>query len=242
MIWFGVALLAVLTLAPVLFYTWRGRSGRGRQEAALALHRAQLRELDRDLEDGRLLPEEHAAAKLEVQRRLLADAALDEQAAPRSGYWAVGAAAVLVPAAALALYLVVGEPNFASVAVAAGGPALTSAQRAEVARDEVLVSQLRGRLTLMDPNAPQTLKGYEILGRAELSLGHLPEAADAWQRVLEVNFDPTLAAQTAEVITEANNRITPEALALFKRALAAAPANAPWRPMAEKRIAEARGS
>ena len=100
---------------------------------------------------------------------------------------------------------------------------------------------LRARLRLMDPTSPRTMEGYEILGRAELTRGHLPEAAEAWKTVLAQKFDPTLAVQTAEGMYEAAQKMTPEALAMFKRALAEAPADAPWRPMARKRIAEAGG-
>ena len=78
MIWVFIFLLALLTVAPLVLYAWRGGRLRSRQYAAIALHRAQLQELDQELADGRLMAEEHAAAKLEVQRRLLADAALTE--------------------------------------------------------------------------------------------------------------------------------------------------------------------
>jgi cytochrome c-type biogenesis protein CcmH len=244
MIWLWVAVLAVLTVAPLVAYTRRAGRQRGRQEAALSLHRAQLRELDRDLEDGRLVREEHEAAKLEVQRRLLADAALAEPAPPRSSVAAVATVGVLVPAAALALYLTVGHPDFPPKDNG-GAPAqqvLTTQQRADAERGEEAVAQLSARLRLMEPHADRTLQGYEILGKAELELGHLPEAIDAFQHVLADRFEPTIAAETAEMMTEvAGNTVTPEALALFKRAMAAAPADAPWRPMARKRIAEAGG-
>ena len=61
-------------------------------------------------------------------------------------------------------------------------------------------------------------------------------AAKAWQRALANRFDPTLAAETAEAMTEANGHVTPAAAALFRRALAAAPADAPWRGMVERRL------
>jgi len=47
-----------------------------------------------------------------------------------------------------------------------------------------------------------------------------------------------LAAEAGEAITEVNGKVTDEAAALFRRALAEAPAEAPWRPMAEKRLSE----
>jgi cytochrome c-type biogenesis protein CcmH len=240
MIWLAALVLAALTLAPLGIVMWRGGRLRGRQEAALALHRAQLAELDRDLADGRLLAAEHDAAKLEVQRRLLADAALPDGAEATAGRGFVAIAALLIPAAALALYLTTGHPNFPPPDTAAPIAAPT-VDPATAAKDDALISQLRARLMLMDPHAPQTLRGYEILGNAELSRGHLPEAAAAWQHVLADRFDPTLAVQTAEVLTETNGHVTAESLALFKRALAAAPPDAPWRPMAEKRIAEGAG-
>jgi cytochrome c-type biogenesis protein CcmH len=241
MIWLWVAALAVVTVAPVLLYTLRAGRLRGRQEAALALHRAQLQELDRDLEEGRLVTDEHEAAKLEVQRRLLADAALVETAPPRSGFIAVALATALVPCVALLLYLSVGHPGFPPQDKNA--PALPTPEQAQkLAQEDAELAQLRARLPLMDPHADHTLEGWMILGRADLQRGLLQDAADAWQHILDERFDPALAAQTAEVLTEAAGRITPDALALFKRALAAAPPDAPWRSMAQKRIAEARGS
>jgi cytochrome c-type biogenesis protein CcmH len=250
MIWLACLGLAVLTLAPLGLFTWRGTHLRGRQEAALALHRAQLTELDRDLEEGRLLPAEHAAAKLEVQRRLLADAALPDGAETVAGFGFVQITALIVPVAALALYLTSGHPNFPPPGEAPGEAAAETQpdpgappDPATVAKSEALVAQLRARLAMMDPHAAQTLRGYEVLGNAELSLGHLAEAAAAWQHVLADRFDPTLAVETAETLTEdAGGRLTPESRALFKRALAEGPPDAPWRPMAEKRVAQGGGS
>jgi cytochrome c-type biogenesis protein CcmH len=242
MIWLWVVALAVVTVAPLLFYARRGGGLRGRQEAALALHRAQLQELDRDLEEGRLVPSEHEAAKLEVQRRLLADAALAEPLQARSSALAIGLAAVMVPATALGLYLSVGHPDFPPKGRDAP-PVLTPEQQAKAEEEDKALAQLRARLQFMDPQSPRTLDGYMILGRAELSRGQLPEAATAFQHILDVRFDPTLAAETAEVLTQAaGGRVTPDALALFKRALAEAPPDAKWRAMAQQRVAEARGS
>jgi cytochrome c-type biogenesis protein CcmH len=244
MIWVFMFLLALLTVAPLGLYAWRGARLRSRQYASIALHRAQLRELDQELADGRIVVEEHAAAKLEVQRRLLSDAALTESVGKPAGTSSIVLTAVLVPAVALLLYLRLGQPQFPPKDAVTGAPQPTAAgateDPAKAARDEELIGQLKARLEVMDQHADRTVQGYQILGQAELSRGHLAEAGDAWKHVLAEKFDPTLAAETAEVLTEAaGDKITPEALALFKRALAEAPADAPWRPMAEKRVAEA---
>ena len=118
MIWLAVLLLAGFALAP-LALVLRGRAeARGRRDADLALHRAQLAELDRDLAEGRIAPAEHATATLEVQRRLLA-AAGSEEAEPGAGRRApLFAALVLVPLAGAALYGLGGHPGLPAAPLA----------------------------------------------------------------------------------------------------------------------------
>ena len=74
-----------------------------------------------------------------------------------------------------------------------------------------------------------------LLGNVEVSRGRLNAAADAWRTALATRFDPTLAA---EAMSEAEGRVTDEAAGLFRRALAESPADALWRPMAQKRLSE----
>jgi cytochrome c-type biogenesis protein CcmH len=115
--------------------------------------------------------------------------------------------------------------------------------RAEAqARDEAaLLGQLRQRIAQLDPKSPQARQGFILLGNAEASRGNMPAAAEAWHTALAARFDPTLAMQTAEAITESEGRVTDEAATLFRRALAEAPSDARWRPMAEKRLSEVEG-
>ena len=242
MIWIFIVLVAAVALAPFGWTIWRGGQVRSRREAALALHRAQLDELDRDLADGRLLESEHAAARLEVQRRLIAEAELSEAGAGRSGSTAVILTAVLVPVVALFLYVEDGMPNYRTVAAAAQDEAGKMADKANEMRDAELVLRLQTVLATMDPADEKTRKGYIMLGNAELKIGQLPEAAEAWKKALASKFEPTLGAETAEVLTDSAGHVTPEAAALFKRALAEAPADVAWRKAAEKRLAEAGGS
>lgn len=234
MIWLAVAILtlACVALAPLAVTLRRTAVARGQRDAAIALHRAQLVELDRDLADGRIGGPEHANAVLEVQRRLLADAGRADPvpvAAGRSPLWG---ALVLVPVGALLLYLVGGSPELPAAPLAAR----IAAAEARARQEMQLIDELRRALPTLDPRSAKAREGYILLGNAEARLGNMPEAAAAWQKALENRFDPTLAAETAEAMTEANGHVTPEAAALFRRALAEAPANAPWRPMAERRL------
>jgi cytochrome c-type biogenesis protein CcmH len=234
MIWLAIVVLAVVALAPLAFSLRRAAVARSRQDAAVDLHRAQLAELDRDLAEGRVLPAEHENAVLEVQRRLLAAAAGNEHA-PRSGTASpILIALLILPIGGLALYLTGGSPNL---------PAEPLAERIAAAKvrdehDSALIAELRRRLSTIDPHSEQARQGYVLLGNAEASRGRLKQAADAWQTALAVRFDPTLAVETGEAITEVSGQVTRDAAALFRRALADSPPDAPWRPMAVKRLAE----
>ena len=234
MIWLGIALLAAIALSPLALSLRRTAAARGRQEAAIALHRAQLAELDRDLADGRIAAAEHANAMLEVQRRLLAAAGSIEAASRTSSRTPVLLALLLVPLGALGLYLLGGSPELPAVPLADR----LAAARAREAQEASLIAQLRRRLGELDPHSEQAHQGYILLGNAEASRGRLQEAADAWRTALAMRFDPTIAAEAAEAITEVQGHVTEDAAMLFRQALAESPPDAPWRPMAEKRLSE----
>jgi cytochrome c-type biogenesis protein CcmH len=233
-IWLAIVLLAAITLAPLALSLRRTAAARGRQEAAVALHRAQLAELDRDLADGRIAAAEHANAVLEVQRRLLAAAVGAETASRSSSRGPVLFALVMVPLGGLVLYLMGGSPELPAVPLADR----IAAAREREAREAALIGQLRQRLSQIDPHSEQARQGYILLGNAEASRGRLQEAADAWRTALAARFDPTIAAEAAEALTEAHGQVDDEAASLFRRAIAESPADAPWRPMAQKRLSE----
>ncbi len=235
----ALLLLAAAALAPLGFAFRRSAAIRGRRETALAVHRAQLAELDRDLGEGRIAGEEHAQAVLEVQRRLLAaadapDDVADEKQPGRRGVLLVALAAV--PLAAFGLYMLDGHPELPAAPLAAR-LAQSDRDRTEAS---ALVATLRQRLTQLDPHSDLARQGYLLLGNAEDSLGHLPEAASAWRTALEIRFDPALAAEVAEAQTRLDGRVSAQSAALFRQALASSPADAPWRSLAEQRLTEAR--
>ena len=236
MIWLALILLALAAMAPLALAMRRTAPARGRREAALALHRAQLAELDRDLAEGQIGPEDHSRAVLEVQRRLLAaaDAPADMPGGAKTA--PLLTALIAVPMAALALYLVGGTPNLPSVR----HTDVLAEQQRQAQQDEALIQRLRAGLLRLDPKSDTARQGYILLGNAEASRGNMPAAAAAWGTALAARFEATLAAETAEAMTEAAGHVTDESAALFRRALAEAPPDAPWRPMVERRLAEAK--
>jgi cytochrome c-type biogenesis protein CcmH len=235
MIWLAVALLALCAMAPVAWTMGARASPRGRAEAAVALHRAQLVELNRDLAEGRIAPTEHATALLEVQRRLLAASEMQDAAPRRASAGPLLASVVLVPVVALGLYSLSGHPEMPSMPRA---QQLASVEQ-KAADETAMVAQLRQVLVGLDPHSDRAREGYVLLGNVEQSRGHFAAAAEAWGKALDVRFDPLLAAQSAEAASLADGRVSRASAALFRRALAAAPPDAPWRAAVEQRLANA---
>lgn len=227
MILLPLALLALVALVPLALSLRRPAAVAGRQAPALALHRAQLQELDRDLADGRIPPVEHATATLEVQRRLLAAAAAPDLAPARASRLPLALALLAIPLGGAALYLIGGHPELPAAPLSARAP------------DEALLLQLRARIAQLAPSSDQARQGYVLLGNIEDQRGNLPEAARAWRRAVQIRFDPTLAAQAAEAQTLIDRHVSPDSAALFRRALAEAAPDAPWRALVEGRLKEA---
>ncbi|MDE2517644.1 MAG: c-type cytochrome biogenesis protein CcmI, partial [Rhodospirillales bacterium] len=207
--WLACAVLAALVLLPLLGTLAGGVGMRGRRDAALALHRAQLGELDGDLAEGRIGVAEHGAAKLEVQRRLLAVGAETEAAGRNSPRGPILAVLLLVPIAAFALYVTGGSPGLPGAPLAER----LAVQKRRAAEEDALIAQLRARLAAMPAQSEQARAGYVLLGNAEASRGRLPQAVAAWQVALAAHFEATLAAETAEAMSEAAGRVPPDAAA-----------------------------
>jgi cytochrome c-type biogenesis protein CcmI len=264
--WLLAGLLALAALAPLGFALLRPASARGRREADLALYRRQIAELERERAAGRLDEAGHAAAVLEVQRRLLAAPGAADAEAPAAKAVAAGrapvfAALVAVPAVALGLYWANGSP---------GLPSAPFAERRDVAaREEQLLALLRARLTAApDPTGETARQGWVLLGNAERGRGRPDAAADAYARALAIRFDAELAGQRAQALLEADRpeeaaRFLAEALpkapdhiglrfltglaearagrpetarSLWRALVAEAPPDAPWRAMVERRM------
>lgn len=197
------ALIAALTLAallPLLVAALRRpRGARLRREADVALYRAQLAELDREREAGRLDEAGHRAAMLEVQRRVLAapeeapPAAADAQAARGARIALLGAVA-LAPAFAVWAYIRTGEPSMPS--------ATFEARREVLDRDDALLAALRTRLAALDPRSEPARAGYALLGNAERGRGKPEAAAAAYRDSLRAGFDAQVAGQLAQVLLE----------------------------------------
>lgn len=213
-IWIPLGLLALAALLPLAAAVLRPTAVRGRRAADVALFRAQLAELDREREAGRLDEAGHRAARVEVQRRLIAAADQAEaEATLRRNPGVLIALLPLIAAAGIGVYLMRGSPGMPS--------APYDLRAAAQARDEQIMSALRERLAALDPASEQARQGWVLLGNAERGRGNAEAAIAAWRRAQAARFDAELAADIAEA--EISRQAYDEALSWIRRGLEAAP-------------------
>jgi cytochrome c-type biogenesis protein CcmH len=182
MIFGWMFLLALLLMTPLAFAFLGRGSARNRREAALTLHRAQLDELARDRAEARIGEPEYQAAKLEVERRLLAADGFTEPRLDGNARMLLVATLVAVPIMAFALYLpgstwnVPSEPHDQWVAK-------YDAANAELLGD---ITALRMRLATEDPNTVDASQGEAYLGMllTKQAGGVTPEALSYFRQSL----------------------------------------------------------
>ena len=234
MIWLGGAVLLLCALAPAALALRRHVRIRGRRDSTMALYRAQSVELDRDLDEGRISATDHATALLEVHRRLLAAADVSDAPASASDRAPLVLGLALIPMAAIALYLIGGRPDLPAQPIASR---MSEADK-RMAAEGAMADQLRTVLAGIDPHTEKARDGEMLLGNLEANRGDFAAAANAWRLALSVKFEPLLAAQVADATSRAEGRVSDASAALFRLALATAPADAPWRSEVEQRLAE----
>lgn len=203
MIWIGICVLSLVVMAPFVIAQTRIQL-RGRQEAALALYRSQLMELDYEGERGRIGPAELAQARLEIERRLLAMAAATHEALPRQGKigWLLPAFIVLLPLGGLALYLPGATPTMPAAPLA---PRIAAAQE-QIQEEQAMLGMLRAKIATLDPHSNEARQGYVMLGNLEASMGDPAAASVAWGKALTIHGDPQLSALKAQADAAAKIR------------------------------------
>lgn len=184
MIWAVFAVMAVVAMVMVLLPLLRARTATvARADYDLAVYKDQLAEIDRDVERGVLTVDQAGAARVEVQRRMLAAAGGDAE--PKTGVrpWRVTGVAVVIavamPLAAFGFYGLLGTPRL---------PDQPHAGRQDPAQDmqqqaafiETMVAQLAARLE----QNPEDGKGWAMMGRSLRVLDKRDEALAAYEKAV----------------------------------------------------------
>lgn len=220
--WIIAAVLAVGAGVVLALPLWRSHRTQGADlaQSNLAALRDQLREIDADLAAGTLTPAQHNAAREEIERRVLSDV-VDARAAPApnagSSRALAGMLLVCVPAAALGLYTLLGNPK--AIGVSKHSAADISSMTPEHFTE---MTQKLAQKLQQDPSDP---KGWMMLGKAYKVLNRLPDAVAALDQGAKLApEDPEMLAEYAEVLAlSQGGNFAGKAEQLIQRVLKVAP-------------------
>ena len=235
----GALILRALTRAPVADM---------RTNPDMAVYRAQLAEVDRDLSRDIIAATEAEAMRTEIKRRMLEldrAGAATAPAARRLGNALPAGLTCLMLLAAVLLYWELGAPGYADLphrdrvaraeAVKAARPTQTEAE-AEAAKGRAAppappedFAKLMDDLRAAVAERPDDVQGLRLLATNERRIGNLQAAARAEERLLVVLGDTATAddhAALADIlISAAGGLVTADAEAQIAAALRTDPAN-----------------
>jgi cytochrome c-type biogenesis protein CcmH len=216
---FAVLLIAaaLLFVLPPLLRRSRTASTEAEPNKALniAVYRDQQQELESDRRAGTLSEEQYERARLELERRLLDDVAVDRAPAAARPTSRVPAIVVglAVPLLAVGLYFAVGNPRALSpVALPAH-----AAENVTPAQIEAMVAKLAERMK-QNPADP---KGWAMLAKSYAVMGRFDDAVAAYGKSVErAPNDADVLADYADSLAMARGQsLLGEPEALIQRAL-----------------------
>jgi cytochrome c-type biogenesis protein CcmH len=223
----GLVAIALAFVLPTLLQRPADTNVDNKNEANVEIYRDQLRELDADLANGIVSPEQYRQDRDEIERRLLDDVATtaevgkkSDQATPDRAV--VYAVAFGIPLAAVALYLLVGTS-----AVLSGAPQSAAAGNPSAARTQQGIEANVAALAKRLEQNPNDADGWTMLARSYINLEKYREASNAYAKA------SALKAQDADILVEyafalamANGRqLQGQPTDLVRKALQIAPEN-----------------
>lgn len=193
--WIVAGVVAVVTVGVMLVPLRRADAVAPTRGAFdVNVYKDQLKELEREAAEGRVAESELAAARLEIERRLLAAADTKDagDGAPKSvGRLPLIGAVVAAPLAAVVLYGALGTPGMPDFPLSERPDISGEAADANKAM-ESLVATLETRL-LQQPDDP---RGWVLLGRSYATIGNVDKAVAAFAKALP------LTERAPEILTD----------------------------------------
>ncbi len=223
MLWVLFAILCLAVIAMLVVPLLKGGAeARPRVDYDIVVYRSQLAEIDQEVEEGLLTPEQAEAARAEVHRRMLAaedaELQLPQQPVARAGrlarIGAIVAIALIIPIGAGALYAALGSPSLP------GKPYLwrihNDPEFGAAASAEALAAQLQA-----NPSA----EGYEQLGRTYFAARQYEEAAGAYRHAIDMGAKAAVTwSEFGEaLVMTSGGSVGPEAMNAFSKAIQAEP-------------------
>ncbi len=228
-VWFIFgAMTAVALLLLIRPLMRRPLSEQPRSAYDQAIYRDQLAEVERDKQRGVVSEAEARAIRLEVERRLLASApkatiASEQGTGSRADLLrpAPGIATVLillVPAAAITLYVALGAPG------APDRPFTSRGIERSIESDDGSLDIAKVRSALMTRLAkdPNSLEGWVLLARTDANAQDWQGARAAWEKAIVISHEDyqVLENYGELLVMEAQGRVTMEAQKVLQHAVA----------------------
>ena len=219
-IWIVFAVLTALAALCVLVPLMRAR----RRAVSAALHdvevyKAQLGEVERDLERGLVTAEAADAARTEIARRLLEANREAERAGTGPSATGIGplravqfVAVAGIPALALGAYLATGSPDL---------PGQPLQARLEAPASGRSLEELVARVERQLARDPSDGRGWAVLAPVYMRMGRAEDAAAAYASAIRLlGSSPERETNRGEALVVANKGIvSAEARAAFERAV-----------------------
>lgn len=237
--WIICVVLALVVAGLVVTPLVRGVQARG-VDPDVAFYRAQLEELDRDVERGTIDADEGERARIEVQRRLLAaDARGGQDTKGGVSRGMAVASVVFVGAVGLAGYFLLGAPGYpdmpikarlaASDEMRANRPDQATLEAAalppiapDVPADYVASVE---KLRALVPTRPDDMRGWELLAYHEAQMRNYPAAVAAQTHVIELKGDAVTNEDRRLIVdlmvSAADGLVSPEAEVYIRQILEA---------------------
>ena len=213
--------LALVLVVALLFrpFWWKTTAANvSRRQFNAAIYRDQVARLDKDRADNMIGESDYEQARAELQRRVIDDTRdADDAAAVRAPRKTMFALGLLLPAAAIAMYLLLGSP---ATLDPVNGP-----QRAATPQD---MDRVVANLVIKLEKEPDNLQGWSMLARSYKMLGRNAEAEQAFIRAGSfLDNDAQLLAIYADLAaTNANGNFVGKPAQLLEKALRVDPQNA----------------
>lgn len=218
--WVIMGLVAVVVIGVLLWPLFKTPAAvQDRAAYDMTIFQDQLKEVDRDVERGVLTPTEADAARLEIQRRILAaDKAPAETHATdsrRQRMIAAAVVAVVVPVIAAGIYLKVGTPGLIG-GLTGGAPESAAGEAAENAEINRMITELAAKVE----KDPKDVDSAALLARSYAMTGKFAEAVNAFKHLLVLDPSSVNFASYGEAAVYANDgKVNKESHDAFVKAL-----------------------
>lgn len=217
---------ALLFIVPPLIRREPADVAVERRTLNITVYRDQLAEMERDLQNDVLTPEQYRQGREELERRLLEDVAETPGAAapppPRSARASALVLIVLVPLLAVGGYLLLGAPGILLSPQSA--PMAAAGGQGDMAHQ---INQMVARLEQRLASEPDNAEGWAMLGRSYLVLERFDDARGALEKAVSLNLKtPDLLVDYADTLAMTGGQsLEGRPLELINEALALDPNN-----------------